>query len=42
VAFIAADPAGLQSFSSDLQQGMAVEQIVAILAGSPEYAAMRT
>jgi uncharacterized delta-60 repeat protein len=36
------DPAGLQSFTSDLQQGTPVEQIVAILAGSPEYAATRT
>jgi hypothetical protein len=38
----AADPAGLQSFTSDLQQGMPVELIVAILSGSPEYAATRT
>jgi hypothetical protein len=35
----AADAAGLQSFTNDLQQGMPVEQLVAITMSSPEYAA---
>jgi hypothetical protein len=37
-----ADAAGLQSFTNDLQQGMPVEQVVALIMGSPEYAATRT
>jgi uncharacterized delta-60 repeat protein len=38
----AADPAGLQSFTSELQQGTPVEQLVAIIMGSLEYAGTRT
>jgi uncharacterized delta-60 repeat protein len=37
-----ADAAGLQGFSAELAQGTPVEQLIAILAGSPEYAATRT
>jgi hypothetical protein len=37
-----ADPAGLQNFSSALQQGTPVELLTAIIAGSPEYASTRT
>jgi uncharacterized delta-60 repeat protein len=37
-----ADAAGLQGFSTELAQGTPVEQLIAILAGSPEYAATQT